>query len=201
MANHRCHPADLHAFAFEDELNRDEGALGVKDYVGKPLCDEGTQGFMTYGKKWFSAECGIVFVHALHDCLEWYGNPPPQLRHCSSTPTGPSRCLDVRRSRRSLNMMRARRGKCQPVSCRRLHEMEGCKENDRDTDEVWFMQKGRDQKRRRSPTPRRRRIPARGRVHFEPSQRQYRHSSWMRADDQLDGVQFTSTQCTADATL
>ena len=48
------------------------------------------------------------------------------------------------------------------------------------TDEVTcLMQRRKDNKRPRPPTPRRRRIPARGRVHFEPSERQMRRSSWM----------------------
>ena len=52
-----------------------------------------------------------------------------------------------------------------------------------ESDTMWMMQKGRDHKRQRSPTPRRRRIPARGRVHFEPSERQYRRSQWMRGQE------------------
>ena len=52
-----------------------------------------------------------------------------------------------------------------------------------DHDDTWLMQrgKGKDNKRRRSPTPRRRRIPARrARTEVEPSQRQYRRAAWAR---------------------
>ena len=72
---------------------------------------------------------------------------------------------------------------CPAQSClRRVKEDVYCV--DEDTDEAWLMQKGKDHKRRRSPTPRRRRIPARGRVHFEPNQRQQRRASWMQRPEQ-----------------
>ena len=57
---------------------------------------------------------------------------------------------------------------------------EGLVENLVTEEVLWLMQRRKDNKRQRSPTPRRRRIPARGRVQFEPSQRQMRRSSWMQ---------------------
>ena len=51
-----------------------------------------------------------------------------------------------------------------------------------DADEVCAMQRGRGDKRPRAPTPRRRRIPARGsnRTYHNPTDRMQRRASWMR---------------------
>ena len=79
-------------------------------------------------------------------------------------------------------------GMCYQGSLLPLHFIRGLERNHGDAnkgleegseqDAVWLMQKGRERKRQRSPTPRRRRIPARGRVSFEPRQRQTWRSTW-----------------------
>ena len=66
-----------------------------------------------------------------------------------------------------------------PLGC--WHGIQSADEQS-ELDALWLMQrgKGKDNKRRRSPTPRRRRIPARPRQQVEPSQRQYRRAAWAR---------------------
>ena len=212
MDAHGLHPADFHAPALQDGPDRNESVpdwtcLGVE----KPLRDEDVYGLMIYemhkaGKKPAHdveyALCGCVrkdknFLldenqdfgkeHLVQNSSTWW-------RHLKwdtfPRMLSPDHCSDMLRKTWQWKKCRsmpaeeqtAKEDRCPGAAVQLRLEDEKMKEDD-DIEEAWLMQKSK-QKRRRSPTPRRRRIPARGRVSFEPSQRQYRRASWMRTPEE-----------------
>ena len=213
MEAHGLHPADFHAPALQDGPNRDESApdwtcLGVE----MPLRDEVVHGLMTCENNKVGKKPENEVEHALCDCVQRDESYLPyknqgfgeenvarngstswrRLKWCAAprvpSPDHCSEMLDKRWQWNGCQSMLedeqvAKENRC-PGAAVQLQLEDGKKKGDQDTEEAWLMQKSKQQKRRRSPTPRRRRIPARGRVSFEPSQRQYRRASWMRTPEE-----------------
>ena len=163
----------------------------LRDFEGEPNLDESAQGMGMVESNDSFHELMYSFENTQHVCLEWdqgYSNyveftPPPRTPHrccalLSRWEPSDDESLNLKIPHMDNGWQGpASRGDMRVLSLEIPHKNDGWQGPDpredqrvliQDSETTWLMQKGRDHKRPRSPTPRRRRIPARGRVHFEP---------------------------------